>query len=223
VKYLALLCLFISTVSYGQGTVVDVKVQGNKRTKTTFIKKFANLKPGQPLDSTIIERDIARLIRLPSIAHAYYQVFEADGENNYNVFYGIEENFTLIPFANIFTSNNDEFAFRVGLQEFNFLGQNLTLGAFYQYDVFNSYGLNIRAPYLFSNKFGLALNYQDLTTQEPVFLNNGTADYKYNNESIELLGLFEPIFKNRCELGLNLFTEDYQYLFGATDPDVPQE
>ena len=69
----------------------------------------------------------------------------------------------------------------------------------------------------------MAINYQDLTTQEPVFLENGIADYKYNNESIELLGLYEYNYKNRFELGFSLFTEDYEFLFGDTDPDVPLE
>ncbi len=210
-------------MSFGQGVVADLKIQGNARTRTRFIKKLSNVKPGSTLDSTIIQKDIERLIRLPSVSHAYFQVFAAEEEGMYNVVYGIEENFTIIPFANIFTSNNDEFAFRVGLQEFNFLGQNVTLGAFYQYDVFSSYGLNVRAPYLFSKNFGLALNYQDLTTQEPVFLENGIAQYKYRNESFEVLGLFEPNYKHRIELGINLFTEDYDYLFGVTDPNVPQQ
>lgn len=209
--------------SLGQGTVVDLKVQGNKRTHTSLIKKISKLEVGSRLDSTLIEQDIARLIRLPSVAHAYFQVFETENGASYKVIYGIEENFTLIPFANIFTSNDDEFAFRVGLQEFNFLGENITLGAFYQYDVFGSFGLNVRAPYLFSNKVGLALNFQDLTTQEPVFLENGTADYKYNNTSTEILGLYEFNFKNRLELGLNWFVEDYEYITGATDPSVPQD
>ena len=209
--------------SLGQGTVVDLKVQGNKRTHTSLIKKISKLEVGSRLDSTLIEQDIARLIRLPSVAHAYFQVFETENGASYKVIYGIEENFTLIPFANIFTSNDDEFAFRVGLQEFNFLGENITLGAFYQYDVFGSFGLNVRAPYLFSNKVGLAFNFQDLTTQEPVFLENGTADYKYNNTSTEILGLYEFNFKNRLKLGLNWFVEDYEYITGATDPSVPQD
>ncbi len=210
-------------MSFGQGVVADLKIQGNTRTRTHFIKKLSNVKPGSTLDSTMIQKDIERLIRLPSVSHAYFQVFATVEEGMYNVVYGIEENFTIIPFANIFTSNNDEFAFRVGLQEFNFLGQNVTLGAFYQYDVFSSYGLNVRAPYLFSKNFGLALNYQDLTTQEPVFLEDGIAQYKYRNESFEILGLFEPNYKHRFELGINLFTEDYDYLFGITDPNVPQQ
>ncbi|WP_420603983.1 POTRA domain-containing protein [Flagellimonas sp.] len=218
---LLLLWLFVAH-GYGQYTVVDVKIQGNERTKTNFIKKITKLKPGMELDSTLIAEDIYRLKRLPSVSHAYFQVFPANVENGYNVFYGIEENFTLIPFANVYTSNNDEFAFRIGLQEFNAFGNNVILGGFYQRDIFNSFGAHLRAPYLFSDKFGLAISYQDLITQEPVFLENGTADYKYNNESFEVLGLYEINFKHRLELGMNFFTEDYTYLFGSTDPNVPQ-
>ena len=68
----------------------------------------------------------------------------------------------------------------------------------------------------------MALNYQNLTTQEPVFLGVGEADYKYNNESIELLGLYQFNVNHAVEGGLNLFTEDYEYLSGATADNVPQ-
>ncbi|MFT6934569.1 MAG: outer membrane protein insertion porin family [Maribacter sp.] len=60
----------------------------------------------------------------------------------------------------------------LGLQEFNFLGSNTTLGGFYQLDVFNSYGFSIRAPYLFSDKLGLAFNYNDFNTEDPVFFSD---------------------------------------------------
>ena len=143
-------------------------------------------------------------------------------DGTYKVVYGFEENFTIIPFANVFTTNDDEFAFRVGIQEFNALGRNISLGGFFQRDVFNSYGFNFRAPYLFSNKFGLALDYQDLTTQEPVFLDNGTADYKYNNQSYGAAGIYEFNFNHKMQFGLIFFTENYDYLRGATAQNVPQ-
>lgn len=209
-------------ISYGQGVITDFVIQGNKRTKKQFIKKVVDIDVGFVLDSALINEDIQRLKRLPSVAHAYYHVIPSEVDETYKVVYGIEENFTIIPFANVYTSNNDEFAFRVGLQEFNFLGQNITLGAFYQYDVFNSFGVNVRAPYLFSDRVGLSLSYQDLTTQEPVFLDQGTADYRYNNQAFEVLGLYEFSRKHRIDLGINFFTENYDYLFGSTDPSVPQ-
>ncbi len=219
---LFVILFFLYAVTFGQSSLVsEIKIEGAKKTKTTFLKKLIKLKQGMQLDSVLIANDIARLKRLPSISHAYFKV-ESAIEDQYKVFYYIEENFTLIPYANLFSSSNDDFAFRIGLQEFNFLGRNITLGGFYQYDIFHSYGLSVRAPYLFSSKIGIALNYQDFTTQEPVFFNNTTADYKYNNQGVELLGLYEFNFRNRIELGGSLFTEKYEYLFGATSPQVPQ-
>lgn len=223
-KLLIALVLFIFSfqMSAQDAIVADLKVQGNKKLKSSFVKKLSKVKSGEVLDSTMIEEDIKRLKRLPSVAHAYYQVFPADKEGEYNVFYTIDENFTIIPSVNVYTTNKDEFAYRVGLYEFNMFGQNITFGGFYQKDIYSSYGVNFRAPYLFSRNFGLALNHQNLTTEEPVFFNNSTANYKYNNRSYEILGLYEFNFKNRIELGINYFTEDYDYKFGATNPDVPQ-
>ena len=221
-SYIFVLLFLVLTTGFAQENLVsEVRIEGNERTKISFLKKLIKLKVGMALDSVAIVNDINQLKRLPAIAHADFKVFSL-GNNKFEVVYKVEENFTLIPFANLFTSSNDDFAFRIGLQEFNFLGRNITLGGFYQYDVFNSYGINIRAPYLFSDKFGLAFNYHDFTTQEPVFFDDTTADYRYNNKGYEILGLYELNSKNRIELGFSLFTEDYAYLFGATNAQVPQ-
>ncbi|MFL1012538.1 POTRA domain-containing protein [Flavisericum labens] len=190
--------------------ISDLKIQGNKRLKTSFIKRISSIKSGEVLDSLVIELDIIRLKRLPSISHASYQVFPVE-ENQYNVYYNIVENFTLIPSVNVYTTDEDEFAYRLGLYEFNVLGRNIIFGGFYQKDIYSSYALNFRAPYLFSNRLGLALNFQDLTTQEPVFFDDETANYKYRNKSIEIMGLFQFDLKNRLELGLNYFIEDYSF------------
>ncbi|WP_298339606.1 POTRA domain-containing protein [uncultured Algibacter sp.] len=224
VLFLSLFVFFISAVNSQNKIVHDLKIQGNKKLKPAFVKSISSIKSGSILDSTVIEQDILRLKRLPSVSHAYYQVFQSD-DNQYNVFYNIEENITLIPFANVFTTNDDEFAYRLGLNEFNLFGRNISLGGFYQHDIYSSYAINFRAPYLFSNKLGLAVNFQDLTTLEPVFIEGESEDsnYKYNNKSFEVLGLYEFNFKNRLELGINYFVEDYQYKSGATNPNVPQE
>lgn len=208
---------------FGQESLIyDIKIQGNKKSKVAYLKKVLSSKAGESLDSLMLQSDIARLKRQPSISHAYFQVFHSH-DNLYNVFINVEENFTIIPYANFYTTNDEEFAYRVGLNEFNLLGQGIQIGGFYQKDIFNSYAINLRMPFLFGRKLGLALNYQDLTTQEPVFFDGTTADYKYNNSSFEVLGLYQFDFHNRLELGLNIFTEDYEYLFGATRPDIPQE
>lgn len=220
-KNLTYLLLFIVTSSAWGQQISEVLIKDNKKTRTSFIRKITNVTEGATLDSLQLETDISRLKRLPAIAHAYYQVQPKD-DGTVKVVYGIEENFTIIPSANVYTTDDGEFAYRLGLYEFNGLGRNVVFGGFFQQDIFNSFGVNFRAPYLFGKKAGLAINYQNLTTREPVFLDNGVADYKYNNESYELLGLYEFNFNNRIEVGINYFTETYEYLSGATSPEVPQ-
>lgn len=213
--------LFFSCVVVAQhGNVTALKIEGNKKTKTAVILKLTQIKVGTPLDSLIIKQDIKVLERLPSVANADYKIDETAG--GYEVLYRIVENFTIIPSANVYTTNDDEFAFRVGLYEFNLFGKNIMFGGFYQNDIYSSYGINLRAPLAFSRSLGFALNYQNLTTQEPVFLNDGTADYKYNNTSYEVLGLYQIDYRNRMELGINYFNEEYTYKNGVTSPDVPQ-
>ncbi len=217
-------CFFLIT-SFAiaqQATVAEFNIIGHKKLRASFVKKISNIKAGVVLDSTMIKADIKLLKRLPSIANASYEVLSS-GNNTYTVIYTVEENFTIIPSANVYTTNDDEFAYRLGLFEFNLFGRNMTFGGFYQQDIYRSYALNFRAPYLFSKQFGLAINYQDLTTQEPVFFDNTTSNYKYNNESFEVLGLYQLNYNNRFELGINVFTEDYEYKFGATNPNVPQD
>lgn len=201
--------------------VSEVVIQGNNNTKTSFIRKITKVQENTKLDSLKVEADISRLKRLPAIAHAYFQIHPKD-DGTVKILYGIEENFTIIPSANVYTTDDDEFAYRLGLYEFNGLGRNILFGGYFQRDIYNSFGINFKAPYLFSKKVGLAVNYQDLTTLEPVFLDNGTADYKYNNESFEILGLYEFNFNNRIEVGVNYFTENYEYKSGATSSEVPQ-
>ena len=221
-RLLVLALFFFAFVETHAQTAVltDIHIEGTQRLKAAHLKKILAIKEGMVLDSAIIAKDLDRLKRLPAVSHADFEVI-LDSESCVIIF-RIEENFTLIPFANLYTSTNDEFAYRIGLQEFNFLGRNITVGGFFQHDIFNSYGFNLRAPYLFSNRLGIALSYNDFTTQEPVFFDNATADYRYNNRGFEVLGLYEINFHHRIELGFSLFTENYQYLFGATSPDVPQ-
>lgn len=224
IKLAYIFIFFFTSLVYSQQNIVaDLKVKGNKKTKLSFVKKISTIKAGDKLDSLILDQDIKRLQRLPSVGHAYYQVFHSH-DNEYNVFYNIEENFTIVPSLNVYTSTNDEFAFRAGVYEFNSLGRNITFGGFYQQDIYGSYAVNFRAPYLFSSKLGLAFNYQNLTTQEPVFFpNTSNVNYKYNNESYETLGLYEINFKNRIEAGVNFFTEDYLFKSGESVENIPED
>lgn len=201
--------------------IIDVKIEGSKKTKISFIKSLLSVKKGSNLDSISLNKDIVLLKRLPAISHAYYQVFHSH-DHFYNVFITVEENLTIIPEINFWTTTNRQFAYKIGLYDYNFLGKNIAFGGFYQNNGFNSYGINFRAPNLFSKDWGLAINHQNWKSEEPLYFGTQSANYLYNNISFEVLGLHQINLKNQINFGINLFKEKYQYLSGVTDTSIPQ-
>ena len=103
------------------------------------------------------------------MANATYKTVSLEN-NTYKVEYTIEESFTIIPYFNVYTSNNEEVAYRIGISEYNFLGYGMILGGFYQKDIYDSYRVSFKAPYLFSKKFGLGISYQNFTSWSLCFL-----------------------------------------------------
>lgn len=209
-------------VSYSQYIVQDIVLQGLNKTKEQTIFKLLKTKAGSQLDSTTVTKDIVFIKRLPLVSHSDYKI-EYLENNNCKVIIYIKENFTVLPDINFWETIENRFSYRLGIYDYNFLGNNITVGGFYQNNGFDSYGINFNAPFLFSNKWGLAINHQNWKSEEPLFFNNQTANYLYNNVSFEVLGLYQLNLSNKLSFGVNLFREDYQYLFGATSDAVPQE
>ncbi len=212
--------MFISISCFSQ-EITSFVILGNKKTKTSFIKRICGVTKKTKLDSLQLEKDIQKLKRLPGISHAYFTV-NKQGENR-EVIYHIVENFSIIPSVNFYTTNMGEFAYRIGAYEFNGFGKNIQIGGFFQRDIFNSYALLFKAPYIFSSHVGLAVSHQNLTTLEPLYFNNGSADYKYNNISYELMLLWEINTQHRIETGANYFVEEYNYVTGITDENIPTQ
>ncbi|KAA1243859.1 POTRA domain-containing protein [Aquimarina sp. RZ0] len=213
--------LICSCICAQESTVSELKINGLKRTKESFIRRLAKVKPGAVYDSVKVATDIARLKRLPGVANAVYKTVKNE-DQSYTITYDIEENFTIIPGFNIATATNGEFAFRVSLFEFNLLGRNQILGGFYQRDVFDSYGGYWEAPYLFTNKFGFGINYKNLVSQEPVFFDNDNdVNYKFESKALEVNLLYEFDFHNRAEIGINISEEEYDFLDGNLPTGIP--
>ncbi len=200
-------------------TITEVEVIGLKRTKLSFIEKIIEVNKGTVLDTVLIQRDIRRLKRLISIANATYLVAKNNTDSTCKVTYMVEENLTLIPQVNIWTVN-DKLSYSVGLYEYNLFGKNIKFGGFYQDNGFDSYGVSFKAPYLFSKRLGIGINYQNWTSEEPLYFDDLVANYEYNNEFFEVMGRYQLTYKNSIELGANVFTENYNYLNGDNSVDT---
>lgn len=220
---LFLIFLGIFSFSFSQDIFVsEVQIEGNKRTRTRFLKRLAFVKEGRTLDSTLVKSDERRFRLLPSVASTSSKI-EKINDTNYRVVYTIVENFAIIPGLNVSQDVNDDFAFRTSIFDFNFLGQNQIIGGFYSRNVFDSYGFFWEAPNLFTRKWGIGINYQNNVLQEPIFIeDNNDINYKYDNKAFEIKVSYEHNFKNRFELGINIASETYDFLDGNLPNDIPE-
>jgi len=221
---LLIIVLSLGTLGYAQNAkITEVSIEGNKRTKTKFLKRLAFVKEGSTVDSVRVASDVRRFKLLPSVASASFELEQVD-DNNYKVIYTVVENFAIIPGLNVSQDNNDDFAYRTSIFDFNFLGQNQVIGGFYSKNVFDSYGFFWEAPNLFTRKSGIGINYQNNVLQEPIFFDdNRNVNYKYDSKAIELRFMYEHNFNNRFEFGLNFADEVYNYLEGELPDDFPEQ
>ncbi len=211
--FISFFCFF--SIYGQQGIIENITYTGNKKTKASFLNRIIKVKKGEVLDSIKIQTDIERIKRLDGVAHADFIVKAEKG--NYIVTYNLTENFSIIPGLRIGQANDDSFSFRTSIFEFNGLGRNIIAGGFYQREVFNSYGLYIEHPYLFTNKLGLGVNYLDLTTQQPIYFPSELINYTHTRRGPEITLFYEHNFNNRFELGAKFFKERYLVIQG--DPE----
>ncbi len=217
---LLLFFLLFNTICLSQNNVISkINFLETKRMDKKFMSKIILSKEGNNLDSLTIEKDILLLNRLNGVANAKYIVSKIEN-NQYQIDYLIKENFSLIPTLNIWTTDRTG-AYRVGLYEFNLLGKNITIGGFYQYNEFNSFGFNFAGPSLISPNYGFEVNFQKLSSSEPLFFDDKKAFYQYTNTSFEILGVHRFSSNKLIKFGGSIFKEKYQYEVGATAIDVP--
>lgn len=207
IRLFVILILISLSVTAQEYTVSSIQFEGSKKTNIGFLKNLMHTKENNTLVEKVLKEDIIRLIRLPVIANATYII--GKNKQTCTIVIKLNENRTLIPVANFFQTNNEEIAYTIGLFEHNLFKKSISIGAWYQKNIYDSYAVNFKAPYLFNPNLGLAVNFANLSTEEPVFFESGTALYKYNNISTEVLALYQLNFKSKISAGLNLFKETY--------------
>ncbi len=212
----------IATNCFSQDNIIDkIVFTNNKKTKTDFLLDIIISKSQSKLDSLSIQKDLIIMSRLNGISNVTYSVSKNDN-NNYILEYFVIEKLTIIP-SLIVARNLKSGSYRVGLDDYNFLGKNITFGAFYQYNEFNSYGFRYVSPFLFSSKYGLEGFVQNANSREPIFFSSQSSNYKFNNTSIESSVNYRKDYKNNFKLGLGAFAETYTFLDGVQNLDFPSK
>ena len=221
IQIIVYFCFLTALTSYSQ-VVERVEYSGNVKTKTKILEKLTSLEVGQSLDSIVLSNDATLFSRLPVCNKASFEVKELHNKN-YVVTYLIEETNTIIPSVKFWTANKQQFVYQLGITEFNFLGENKEIGGFYRNNGYHSFALSYKDPFLFNKTTGASITLQSLTSLEPLYFKNGSANYKYTNSSVETLLFKRLTQKQRIDFGINFFQEKYNYVDGDKPVEVPEK
>jgi len=213
--------VFVTFYSNAQ-LINSVSYKGNKKTKSEVLNKLISAKVGTVLDSVILKSDVVLLSRLPVSNRSTYKV-DKNIDGSFDVVYEIEETNTIIPALNFWTASNEQFSYQLGIKEFNFLGENKEIGAFYRNNGFDSFSINYTDPFLFNKTTGISLTLQSLTSLEPLNFEGGISKFKYTNSSIEaaVKKILTP--SHKIEIGINFFKEKYSFFDGFKSDEIPED
>lgn len=185
----------------------EIRFQGLNKTRLSYIAQFVTLKKGDELDSIKLEKSIQQLLNLEIINEVNSEVTVIDG--SVTIIINCKESGTLLPIFH-FGSVKDNFWFRVGGSEINFLGKGHKLHAYYQYNRLHSLLIGYAIPRMFQSSWDINMSLVNWSSIEPLYFQEGTSFYNYNNKTIGLAISYNFNYVQRLTIGASFFNERYK-------------
>jgi hypothetical protein len=118
--------LFFGMQQYVQEErMYSFEIDGNKKVKIGYLQKRLNIEIGAVLNLVVRQQNILFSKSLHALSNAHYEV-KKQRKNQYQI--NIEENFTIISALNFWKTTNNQFAYKIGVYDYNPLKQNILLG-----------------------------------------------------------------------------------------------
>lgn len=195
-------------LSSAQIRIDTIEFQGIKKTDASYLNRFLDSQTNTLLDSTTIQSDVQAFKNLSAISNATFRI-DSTAEQTRLVF-ELEEALTFFPIINFGVIRNN-FWFQLGFTDVNWLGQGIQLTTFYQNnDSRHNFSLYTRIPYLKGSRWGGSFSFLKFASVEPLYFNNATVFYNYDNISTGLTGIYELSRQQFIEFGGTYFVENYK-------------
>ena len=198
-----------------------IHFKGLKKSKPQYLKRLLTQKKDQPYDSIKVKNDLILLLREPAVSHAYTSLDTLAG-GHYRLNYHIEENKTLIPAVDLWQTVNNAFAYHLGLTDYNFSGRGYTVGGFFRQNNFPGFGLILENNNFMSAKTELKVLAQQLETLEPIMVADGSANFRYRFQSVDLSLGRELNLKHKIVIGGGILGERYLLDGGEDIVGIPK-
>lgn len=218
-RYLLMLIAGLAT-HFGicQNEIQKVEFLGLKKTKEFYIRKYLELSEGDLFDSVALKKDIQSMHNLQLFSSIKYDLTTTD--STVYITYELKEKITLLPITN-FGGIRDNFYIQLGFSNYNWLGRGGRLSMYYMYYDRHSISTSMYIPYLGQTNYGLSINVNKYSTLEPLFFEEGTVFYEYDNKAIEILGVKEFKLNHTIAAGGTFFNETYNKNSALDYPNSP--
>lgn len=212
--------LFIFSLLAGAQKITEVKYEGLNKTREAFLSQFLSFQPGDDLDSTKLQQTKQRLVNLEMFGDVNYEVIQ-EGED-VTVTYQMMELHTLLPIFS-FGGIEENFWIQVGATEVNLGGRGNKLTAYYQYYDRSSFATHWTVDRIKQSNWGVNINLIKWSTLEPLFFDENTVEYEYDNYTIGADVIRHFNFRDRMEVGIAYFTEDYRKFTEGSFEGAPEK
>lgn len=212
--FLVFVFLFLGNhIAFTQNIVSSVQFDGLTKTDRDYLTKYVDTKKGGTYDSTIVKQDVQRLKNLNLFFSVNYNV-EKNLNDDYTVTFIIEEAVYLYPILSA-SGFQDQLKIQAGANQINFLGKAQSIGIQYQYYDRHSLSLFYSAPIHSNGKTGHELAIAKYSTVEPLYFEDTTSNFNFDNYSLSAGGFYWLSKKIRIGLGGMYLFEQYEKLDNA--------
>jgi outer membrane protein insertion porin family len=204
-----LIFFIVTSISFAAHCQVieSISFTGIKKTKPDFLERFIVSSVGEPLDSAILEADKVRLTYLEPISSARFEVAILNGKTK--VVFSCTEFYSILPIFS-FGGINENFWLQAGATDVNLQGSNEKLLLYYQYYDRHSLIIDYQKPWIGESDWGYGLNFTRWGTVEPLYFENGNAQYNYDNSSLGANLYYHVNYTDRLIFNATIFEERYE-------------
>lgn len=208
--YIFFILILLSVNSFG-AVVTSISFTGLTKTKQEFLEGIIRCKKGKEfLPEMLIEDEkLLRSLNLFFNVESTYTWNEEDF--GWELFFTVEEAKYLYPIFSV-SGFKSQFKLQAGFNQINFRGRAESVGLLYQYYDRHSISAFYNAPRHKNSKTGHELSFSKYSTIEPLYFQDTTADFNFDNYNVSLGGHFWIFPKLRAGLGGMYMYEKYKQL-----------
>ena len=218
VVFLTIFLVLNTCKSYGQ-KIDTIVFNGLTKTSETYLRALIACKEGMPYNDSIVKEDERILNNLNLFFSVSSSSNYQEGNNSYQVLFNIVESTYIFPTIDI-SGFKSVFKLQLGVNNINFRGEQKTIGLWYQYYDRHSFSIYYRVPRYKKQPFGHDIVISKYSTVEPLYFNNLTSIFNFDNYSIWLNGIYWLNRNTNVQMGLTPIYEIYNQL-DSLDLDLP--